>query len=214
MKSLNWHVDEVETQLRSAYESGLEVELLKVLKGNTFLFYDIFRRKYSPGPVFHEVGFGNLRCDFAWLNDDSSGPEWTLVEVESPSMPLFRQNGKPSHKLNGALDQVKSWRRHFETYPGDRRQIFGAVAKFRYILIAGMPDDWQERKAMGWSADNNRTSEIEVRSFGTFDRSLAVLRQSPSEMWAFEREPVSLSPSRLQGYWEKHNYITRMREMF
>ncbi len=214
MSYQNWNADEIEKELQAAYSSGLEIELLKVLRASPVLFYDVFRRSHSSEPVFHEVGFGGLRCDFAWLNDDSSGPEWVLVEVESPGMKLFRRDGKPSQGLSGALDQVKSWRRHFEKYPSDRSQVFGAVAKFRYVLIAGKAEDWSKEKAMDWRADHRRTSNIEIRSFGAFDKALDVMRNSPDELWAFEQKPKSLPPSKLKSYWKNHAYITKMRVLF
>ena len=80
-----WNIEETEYQLKAAFESNSETQLLKILKSNSFLFYELYDRKYGIQPNFCEVPFGEeLRCDFAWLNDSSDGPEWVLVEIEKP----------------------------------------------------------------------------------------------------------------------------------
>lgn len=112
--------------------------MLSVLKDNSFLFYELYSRKYGIQPVFREINFGGeLRCDFAWLNDNSDGPEWVLVEVEKPKMKLFTQKNEPTSELNHAIEQVKSWERYFDENPSEKKRIFGAVARFRFILIVG-----------------------------------------------------------------------------
>ena len=71
-----WDIEKVTADLKSAFDSNSEEELLGVLKDNSFLFYELYSRKYGIQPVFHEINFGGeLRCDFAWLNDNSDGPE-------------------------------------------------------------------------------------------------------------------------------------------
>jgi len=58
----------------------LGTDLLIVLKDNSFLFYELYSRKYGLQPVFREISFGaKLRCNFAWLNDNSDGPKWVGV---------------------------------------------------------------------------------------------------------------------------------------
>lgn len=108
------NINDVEMQLKSAFSNNSEMDLLETLKNNSFLFFELFSRKFMPRPIFHEVSLGTrLRCDFTWLNDNSDGPEWVLVEVEKPKIRLFKQDGNPHSELNKAIDQVKSWRRYF-----------------------------------------------------------------------------------------------------
>lgn len=82
---MEWDINGAEESIREAFERNSETDLLEVLRKNSFLFYDLVGRKYGVQPIFHEVRLGaKLRCDFAWVNDHSYGPEWVLVEVEKP----------------------------------------------------------------------------------------------------------------------------------
>ena len=80
-----WNLQNVEKDLKKAFSNNSETQLLEILKNNSFLFYELYSRKYGISPNFAEISFGGkFRCDFAWLNDNSDGPEWVLVEVEKP----------------------------------------------------------------------------------------------------------------------------------
>lgn len=128
----------VKEQLKNARVKSSERELLQLLKENSFLFSELFSRHWGIQPIFSEVSFGNnFRCDFCWLNDNSDGPEWVLVEIEKPNVRLFNKKNEPSAELNHGIEQVKSWQRYFNFYPAEKSRIFGAVSKFRYILVIG-----------------------------------------------------------------------------
>ena len=63
-------MNNVELELIESYNNNSEVELLSILKNNSFLFYELFRRKKGIQPIFHEVPLGvKYRCDFCWLKD-------------------------------------------------------------------------------------------------------------------------------------------------
>ena len=65
-----WNLAKVKSDLEKAYANNSEEELLTILKDNSFLFYELHSRKFTMQPVFREISFGGeLRCDFAWLND-------------------------------------------------------------------------------------------------------------------------------------------------
>lgn len=211
---LPWNSQQVEVELLAAYAADSETDLLKVLKDNSFLFYDLFSRKWGIQPVFRELNFGTkFRCDFAWLNDNSSGPEWVLVEVEKPQMKLFRSDGKPTTYLNNAIEQIKSWDRYFEEHNGEARRIFGAVAQFRFILVAGSGEDWRAHDAQKWRLYNQTHSNIEIRSMDTFLKSLNVLKEYPGEMWSFTEHPLTLPPANLEGYWQNDSYLNHWRQI-
>lgn len=208
----SWDKNKVITELQNAFISNSELELLKILKDNSFLFYELFDRKYGIQPIFHEIDFGGgLRCDFTWLNDNSDGPEWVLLEIEKPKLEIFTKKGEPTHQLNHAIEQVKSWRRYFNENPSERRRIFGAVGRFRYIIVAGDKNSWTPEKASKWRMDNNKESEFEIRSSDIFNRAITILETQPSELWSFAEHPKSLPPSRLKNYWENYGYMDRWR---
>lgn len=207
-----WDLETLKKDLGDAYRENSEVKLLSILKANSFLFYELFSRKYGIQPIFHEVSFGGgFRCDFAWLNDSSDGPEWVLVEVEKPKMRLFNTNGEPTAELNHAIEQVKSWRRYFNENPSEKKRIFGAVARFRYILIAGSSEKWASPDAQRWRIDNNKETNIEIRTSDVFIRPLRILEEHPDELWSFAENPRTLLPSELSRYWGEYEYMKPWR---
>jgi hypothetical protein len=48
--------------------------------------------------------------DFVIGEKHSAGYEWCAVELESPRVPMFNQNGDPSRYLNHAIRQIQDWR--------------------------------------------------------------------------------------------------------
>lgn len=200
--------------MQIAYNNNSELELLAVLKSNSFLFYQLYDRKYGIQPAFHEVTFGGgLKCDFAWLNDRSGGPEWVLVEIEKPRLKLLNGKAEPSHQLNHAIEQVKSWRRYFNQNPNEKRRIFGAVARFRFVLVAGSGTDWSQEAAAKWRIDNDNESLIDIRTSDVFERAIEMLEQHPDEFWSFAQHPTTRKPSALEEYWKSYRYMDSWRKM-
>ncbi len=208
-----WDLTSLQKQLKSVFEKNSENELLKILKNNSFLFYDLFSRKFGTQPIFHEISFGGgYRCDFAWLNDNSNGPEWVLVEIEKPRLKTFKKNGEPSHFLSHAIEQVKSWNRYFNENPNEKKRIFGAVARFRLILVAGDKDNWEQERAAKWRIDHNNETKIEIRSSETFIRSFNILETHPEMLWSFAENPKTLNPAGLENFWTNYGYMDRWRK--
>lgn len=210
-----WNIQDVEIDLKRAFENNSERELLKVIKNNSFLLYELYSRKKGIQPNFCELSFGGkLRCDFAWLNDNSDGPEWVLVEIEKPKMLIFTKKKEPTVYLNHALEQVKSWERYFTKNPSQRQSTFGAVARFRYVLVAGDKESWDKDYAMSWRAHHNTISNIEIRSSNIFFNALNLLKEKPAEFWSFAENPISLKHSQLENYWKTYPYMDNMRLNF
>ena len=212
--NLPWDIPKVKAEVLRAYEANSEVDLLKVLKDNSFLFYDLYSRKWGIQPIFRELNFGTeFKCDFAWLNDNSSGPEWVLVEIEAPKMSLFKTTGKPTVKLHDAIEQVHTWEQYIEENKGEKKRIFGAVAQFRYILVTGSKEDWETEHASLWRIQHGKRSKIEIRSMQTFINSIKVAEEDPGELWSFAKHPATRSHGELQEYWKNYNYMERWRKM-
>lgn len=212
--SKTWNLEKITKNLTRAFDENSEINLLAILRENSFLFYELYNRKYGIQPTFHEISFsGTLRCDFAWLNDNSDGPEWVLVEVEKPRMKLFTKKNEPSQSLNHAIEQVKSWRRFFNENPSDKKRIFGAVSKFRFIIIGGEKTEWQKEKPAKWRIDNNAHTEFEIRSSDVFLRPLKILKEKPEELWSFAEFPTTLKHSQLESYWMNYDYMDSWRKV-
>ena len=212
-RELPWSKERVREELEIAFAEKSEVKLLSILKENSFLFYKLYSRQYGIQPAFHEVSLGNMRCDFAWLNDNSDGPEWVLVEIEKPGLRLFTKQGTPTAALNNAIEQVKSWERYFSQYPSEKKRIFGAVKIFRFILVAGNGEDWQAPSPKRWRMHHNPTSSVEIRSLDVFWRALKVLEEKPWELWSFAEHPTTNPPSDLEAYWQAYEYINDFRKL-
>jgi hypothetical protein len=208
-----WDLSKVEINLKKAFENNSEAQLSKVLKENSFLFYELYSRKKGIQPNFSEVQFAEkMRCDFTWLNDNSDGPEWVLVELKTPKMLLFSQNDKPSAYLNNALEQVRSWDRYFRNNPTEKSRIFGAVSRFRYILVAGARKDWQSERAIKWRAYNNSETRIEIKSCDIFLDALELAKDKFDDMYSFEEHPKSLKSTQLEKYWQEYKYMDMFRK--
>ena len=202
----------VKAQLENAFCNNSEVELLEILKQNSFLFHSLYDRKFSIQPNFSEVPFGSkFRCDFCWLNDNSDGPEWVLVEIEKPNMRLFNKSGDPSSELNHAIEQVTSWDRYFQSYPAEKSRIFGAVNRFRFLLVAGRREYWQAKHAAQWRRFHNNNSNIEIHSSDVIFDALGHYSKYKNSFSSFEENPISLKAKELEKNWSDYPYIGHWR---
>lgn len=209
-----WNIKSVEKDLKNALLTNSEIELRNILNNNTFLFYLLYPLSKNQ-PIFKEVSFGNtFRCDFAWLRDNSYGPEWVLMELKSPNMKVFKADGNPTAKLYDAIEQLKKWKRYFDEYPYERKRIFGPVVKFTYLLVAGSKDDWQKESTMKWRADFNLSNNIKIRTTDAFSRALKDTKESPDILNQFKKYPKTLNPSKLVEYLHSNNYIKFMSKYF
>lgn len=206
--SNTWDLEKVSNQLRTAYTNNSEIELLSIIKQNSFLLHDLYSRKFGIQPAFHEISFGgDMRCDFAWLNDNSDGPEWVLLEVEKPDMDLFTKSNDPTSNLYHAIEQIASWRRYFNENSGEKRRIFGAVKNFRFIIAGGTSEKWGTPQARKWRIDYNNENNIEIRSSSVFLRPLRILSEHPETLWSFAEHPTTLSHSKLKPYLDEYKYM-------
>jgi len=200
--------------LEGAISENSEHSLLAVLKKNTFLFADIYYRQWGIQPVFSEVPFGSdYRCDFCWLNDNSDGPEWTLVEIEKPVVRLFNQNGDPSSKLNHAIEQIRSWDRYFQLNNAEKARIFGAVSKFRFVLVVGTQNEWSTKEASLWKSHFNANNNIEIRSMETFNKALRSYNEDPNNL-SFEQYPKAKKSSELSAYISSNTYLDHWKVQY
>lgn len=207
--SHNFNALEVKKQLDNAFHNNSEQELLDIIKDNLFLLSSLYSRQWGIQPNFCEVGFGNkFRCDFCWLNDNSDGPEWVIVEIEKPKLKLFTKKVTPTADLNNAIEQVKTWQRYFDKQPHEKSRIFGAVSKFRWILVAGRRDDWIDKGAIDWRSYENKESRIEIRSVDIFYDTIEDYLNNRDSFWSFAENPKSLSSNKLEDFCTNSDYIS------
>lgn len=205
---MSFDLESVKKELYNSRDNSSERDLLKLLKNNSFLFSELYTRHFVIQPVFSEISFGDtVRCDFCWLNDNSDGPEWVLVEIEKPNIRLFTQKNEPSSELNHGIEQIKSWQRYFSKNPLEANRIFGAVNKFRYILVIGENDDWNDIDASSWRSYENKNYNIEIRSMNVFDRAIELYEKIPDHFSSFRDNPVALNSKDLRDYLKQSDYI-------
>jgi len=211
----SFDIVKAEMKLKASFKNNSETELLNVLKNNSFLFYELYSRKYGIQPLFSEISFGDTyRCDYAWLNDNSDGPEWILVEVEKPKMKLFTSKDEPTAYLNHAIGQLELWDRYFDENPSEKCRIFGAVAKFKFILVAGSKEQWNTEKAKKWRIHRHKKNrDFEIRSSDVFMRPLRIAKEKPQELWSFSEHPIALKHSDLRNFWENNAYMDKWRKI-
>lgn len=197
-------------ELDSVFECNSERKLLKLIQQNTILLCSLYYRKYSPQPVFSEIPFGSdYRCDYLWLNDNSDGPEWTIVEVEKPRMPLFTNIGDPRNGLNHALEQLKHWRLFFDKNQDLKRNLFRSVGRFRWILVAGSKEEWTKTQAAEWRTDYNRKNDIEIRSSNVFYEALDIINQDSHVLNCFIENGPAGGLKQLKEFVDKSDYLKK-----
>lgn len=210
-----WDLEKVKSNLEKAYNDNSEQDLLNILKDNSFLFYELCSRKFTMQPIFREVSFGGeFRCDFLWLNDNSDGPEWVLVEIEKPKMKLFTAKNEPGSELNHAIEQVRSWQRYFDYNPHEKKRIFGAVSRFKYILVGGSKEDWCKESAAKWRMYFNKEENIEIHSSDILIRPLEILEKDPNSLYPFAEHPICLNQSELRTFWSENEYMACFLKWF
>jgi hypothetical protein len=126
-------------------------------------------------------------------------------------MRLFNADGQPGKELNHAIEQVRSWRRYFEENQPEKKRVFGAVSRFRYLLVAGSGEDWSTPHARKWRKDFNLHENIEIRSSDIFIRALEVIEVHRGDFWSFEENPITLNHAQLRPFWEGYEYMNVWR---
>lgn len=120
---------------------------------------------------------------------------------------------EPTQNLNHAIEQVRSWERYFDENPHEKGKIFGAVARFRYILVAGSKEEWQEENHAKWRIHHNKNSNIEIHSSDILLRPLRLFEEHPEEFWSFAEHPYTQAPSQLQLFWKEYDYMDNWRKI-
>ncbi|PZF71144.1 Shedu anti-phage system protein SduA domain-containing protein [Taibaiella soli] len=100
----------------------------------------------------------------------SSGTIYEFVEIESPHTKLFDSKGKPSSKLNAALQQIMDWKRFLKSDKTFFKKFLPTVntridsnSKIEFKIVIGRRSDNQEEmeKREQYCDENN----IEIMSF-------------------------------------------------
>ena len=113
--------------------------------------------------------------DFLLCTENSAGPQWRMVELESPATPPLTRAGMPSQKLNQALTQIRDWRawlRQNVSYAQNQLGLHGLNAECGAVVVIGRRHTIDTRHAARYrELSDDRTTVM------TYDRLLdAVVR--------------------------------------
>ncbi len=205
------HLLKIKAELDSAFKNNSEQELLKILKNHSFLFFELVERKAEETPIFHEIPFGNYRCDFMWYDRSSYGTHCVLVEIEKPHGKIFTDySPRPSEHLTRGKTQIEDWRNYLDGISNtEKMRTFGNITDFKYILVAGTTEEWEKEAAKRWRANyNKRESNCIIRSTSIFYRAIDK-RRILDDAWflCFEKYPHTLSEREWREYVHSTEYL-------
>lgn len=110
---------------------------------NTFLtehsyFFNRLLRMNGKSPLYSEVKLGSeYEIDFAFFDSGSNGPEWHLVEIESPTLSFFTKSGRPSANLTHAIQQVRDWQSWIHNNLSYARRLMPSIEYPLGCIFAG-----------------------------------------------------------------------------
>jgi hypothetical protein len=184
--------------LNAAEETRSEKPMQQFLERNPVVLVSILsahRVWVFPRQTLGNVLGGGWQPDFLVCDWTSNGPEWTIVELESPTARAINRGGI-SHKCREAQQQISDYRRHLSKNWKDLELngLIGTDQQARSWIIIGHREDYSTRDRA--RLVDLRNDDIEVASY---DRLYGQL----SEMVKF-RTSRSKLPTALAD-WKKRN---------
>lgn len=117
-KTYNWikfNNSDLHEQIIHEWEDLLSNTKLKEKDYHAFLAASpgIFLTRRRSYLVVSKLKLGSFyETDFVVVNEGhSEGTQYNLIEIESPHTKLFDLSGKPTARLNAALQQIRDWKR-------------------------------------------------------------------------------------------------------
>jgi hypothetical protein len=83
---------------------------------------------------------GDFIPDFLLCTRNSTGYQWILIEIESPTKPLLTGKGLPSGKLTEAMGQIRDWRSWIRSNVGFAQShltFTGLTAEAKGFVVMG-----------------------------------------------------------------------------
>lgn len=118
---------------------------------------------------------GELIPDFLLCTRNSTGEQWVMVELESPTQPPLTRAGLPTAKLNEALGQVRDWRawvRQNIAYAHQQLGFRGLTAESPAYVIIGRRSAINAKHTAKY-----RELSSEKTTVMTYDRLIETIRR-------------------------------------
>ena len=106
---------------------------------------------------------GELIPDFLLCTRNSTGFQWIMIELESPSESQLTQSGLPAKKLRDAMGQVRDWRswlRDNIAYAQNQLGFKGLNAESRAFIIIGRRNRISSKHAQKWRELSDHSNQI------------------------------------------------------
>ena len=109
--------------------------------------------KYAHNHVISKLKFGSdFELDFLNCYSERSAEfKYQFFELDSPNTPPFIKSGIPSVRLNGAMQQIRDWKKWISNNNQEAKRIFPsshfdstAFANFEFFIIIGNIDNSKE----------------------------------------------------------------------
>jgi hypothetical protein len=101
-----------------------ETEIQSFLENHSYFFNGIIRL-FGASPLLAKISLGSdYEVDFACFDSGSCGPEWLLIEIESPKYSLFTKSGHLTAKATHAIQQVRDWQTWVDEHLEYARKTF------------------------------------------------------------------------------------------
>lgn len=164
------------TALKTAESCRSEKPMQEVLEVNPLVlvsFVSPHRVWVFPRQALGKALGGGWQPDFLVCDWNSNGPEWTIIELESPSARAVNSGGI-SDKLRKAQQQVSDYRRHLKENWKDLQLngLVGSHRQGRSRIVIGRREKYDTRDRE--RVIDLRNDDIEVASY---DRLYDQLRE-------------------------------------
>lgn len=156
------------TALRTAEVSRSETPMQEFLERNPAALAALVGRPHAvwvlPRQALGKALGGGWQPDFLVCDWNSNGPEWTIVELESPTVQVVNTRGI-SHKCREAQQQISDYRRHLTENWKDLQVngLPGAHHQARSWIVIGRRKTHKPRDRE--RVIDLRNDEIEVASY-------------------------------------------------
>lgn len=103
--------------------------------------------------------------DFVLLNPLPQGPEYTLVEIESPSKNLFTKAGVQHSDLTQAKDQILNWRVWLNSNQAYLQKKLEHFATPRFLIVIGRDQDLTCENREKLRSMNGASTDETIRTY-------------------------------------------------
>ncbi len=150
-------------------KSADETEIQFFLENHSYFFNNVIRL-WGASPLLAKIALGSdYEVDFACFDAGSSGPEWRLIEIESPRHSLFTKSGDLSASANHAIRQVRDWQSWVDEHLEYARKTFPYIIyPCGYVFIGRRSEHTITTRRMLKKLNHDARNYIEVHSLDWF----------------------------------------------